>query len=211
MGYDMYTVNEMTEAEQAEYDAARQEFLAAVTRRDALPRGTADSEQAQKFVEAAAERMDKAHVSYFRLNIHGMGRCRELMAELGMLKDDVPDPTPFPDIDDAEYDAFWDWEEAQRQGEATVVTAQTERFTAWRNQREQRLSEHLGDQPGIAFHKLCSNDGWLVTPGEAMSVPGLWRKLDEGTQLGVLAQAPWFNEWVTYCARAAERGGFRVY
>ena len=38
------------------------------------------------------------------------------------------------------------------------------------------LSSGVQDRPGIAIHKLCSNDGWLVTPVECIGAISQWRK-----------------------------------
>ncbi|MDP8928638.1 MAG: hypothetical protein M3O70_08720 [Actinomycetota bacterium] len=63
-----------------------------------------------------------------------------------------------------------------------------------------------GDDTGIAWWKLCSNDGWIVTADECRdAILAYW----EG---GPSEDDPeWFREWVLWLERAIDHGGFEVW
>lgn len=111
MGYDMRW-RKVDDSEKVTVAAAREAFYAAISERGELPReeagrlnrerfetnGSLDDHSvydgrtdryraAQDKVEVASEAMDAAEQSYFRLNIWGMGRWRQVMSELGMAFD----------------------------------------------------------------------------------------------------------------------------
>jgi hypothetical protein len=82
-----------------------------------------------------------------------------------------------------------------------------------------------GAGDGIPVHKLCSNDGWLVTPGECRKAVAMWHEAckeagagDEQLGLKVLTEAldefnvgsDYWLKWIAWIERAAGHGGFVV-
>jgi hypothetical protein len=247
MGYDM----RWRKADPAEAEAVaalRAEFYAACAARDELPKsergvpdmaairagGGTDSHDcypgrtarfiaAQDQVDAAMEAMSDAEASYFRLNIHGMGRWRDLMERLGMAFEDDPHP-PFPKIEDHGTD--WDDVEAVGYPEDHAGYEWTdERLRAALGYREAVnavLAFHgKADTPGIPLHKFGSNDGWIVLPVECEAAVRTWRDFvaaegDEaavnlvGNVLGEGRMDYWLK-WIAYLAGAARHDGFEVH
>ncbi|MFC9117912.1 hypothetical protein ACFTWN_31835 [Streptomyces sp. NPDC057092] len=175
-------------------------------------------EAAQQKVDAAYEEMQTANVSYFRLNIHGMGAYRTVMHQLGMLVTEynVPD---FPELPDG-----LTWEDIDAvEGEANHGTADGLPVKAAAAAYVKELNAHLAWHPepasGIAMHKLGSNDGWLVTPAEIEAALASYRT-HSGPEVMTLLRATlgddadshsYWIEWVTYLERARVRGGFKVH
>lgn len=224
----------------------RKEFEAACAERDKLPeseRGTFDSEAAkagadwdahttwpgrseryiaaQDKVEAAMEAMRRAEKSYFRLNIWGMGRYRDLMERLGMVFEDDPHP-PFPkyadygtDADDADAAENPEYYPGHQWTDERLRNA-----LKYREAVNAVLAFHgRADTPGIPLHKFGSNDGWHVLPAECEAAVRAWQQFvkDEGEEAalnfvdnGVNGSGYWL-EWIAYLAGAARHGGFRVY
>lgn len=60
-------------------------------------------------------------------------------------------------------------------------------------------------------HKLCSNDGWLVTPAEIEAALSMLPIVDGKYGFPQQDEAPWFGSWINYLARAKSMGGFRVH
>lgn len=126
--------------------------------------------------------------SYFRLNIFGMQRYREYMADLEMihqvgyehamqLLNSCGDDDPTED----------DYEDALR----------------W-----------APEAPAICAWKLGSNDGWLVTPIECLGAIKAWESHGSPNPLaedGEAAEANYWNQWIDFLRRAAVNGGFRVF
>lgn len=231
MGYDMYMVEGPTPAEQARIDQTSTAFRAACRARDALNgnRETEKYQAAQTAVEEAAAAMEDAEVNYFRLNIWGMGRAREVMAQVGMVKDgwrgwpDVPYQGDNPVMDEATFEAMREYAEDQDlAGAAEWPAEQTKAYLDYKAEIEATLRRHDGDTPGIGINKLGSNDGWVVTPGECATAAKIWRDLTPEEQDAALDAAldegdthaevrAWFEAWVVWLERAAKRGGFQVY
>lgn len=61
---------------------------------------------------------------------------------------------------------------------------------------------------GIAGYKLCSNDGWLVTPEECRSALAAWESSEN--KVNETLDDYWFS-WLRFIEGAIEAGGFRVY
>lgn len=243
MGYDMRW-RKVDPSEKEAVSAARELFYAAVGERDQLPdgeqgtwrRGSADPDaheswegrteryiQAQDKVEAAAREMDAAENSYFRLNIFGMGRYRNLMETLGMAFEDDPHP-PFPKVED--HGTNWDDVEAVDYPEDHAGYEWTdERLRAALKYREAvnavLVFHGKADTPGIPLHKFGSNDGWIVLPVECEAAVRIWRDFvaREGEESAVNfvsnalgeGRADYWAEWVKYLAGAVRHDGFEVH
>lgn len=188
----------------------------------------------QAWMDAIHE-LDKAHASYFRLNIWGMGRARQIMWDLEMLKDGDQDPWPdAPEGLDAEkvealVELFDDedvpvrqedlqkhlagaseyWTEAY--GELTFTDGELEAFATYRKAANNVRAANDDSVPGITLYKLGSNDGWLVTPEECSSAVEIWNSTDQATRDAVLAKAVFFQDWVDFLECASQHGGFTVY
>ena len=245
MGYDMRWITR-DPAEKGIVEALQKEFEAACAERNALPkseRGTFDMEAAragadwesdeanpgrstryraaQDKVHAAMEAMGKAEKSYFRLNIWGMGRYRDLMERLGMAFEDDPHP-PFPKYEDYGTDAD-DADAAENPEYYENYTWTDERLRSALKYREAVnavLAFHgRTDTPGIPLHKLGSNDGWHVVPAECEAAVRTWQQFvrDEGEEAALnfvdnsVNGSDYWLEWIAYLDGAARHGGFRVY
>jgi hypothetical protein len=146
-----------------------------------------DAEFASHFTElqTAVERTfdEGDDPTYFRLNIHGMGKYRALMDGLGMLNytdppEDWPDRETFkiPQItvhpDYTGGQDYLDDDESSPQYAAYEAA-----YDEWRG--------FMPEGTGITLAKLCSNDGWIVTPEECESALAIWDVLDTDTKMGV--------------------------
>lgn len=58
----------------------------------------------------------------------------------------------------------------------------------------------------IPAYKLCSNDGWLVSPAECLNSIAAWERSSKQHR-----DADFFPRWVAFLEKAAKLGGFRVY
>lgn len=163
-----------------------------------------------------AGQMDVANTNYFRLNISGMHQMREDMERLGMVV--------------WEYESKA-WPEADEYGitseelEATYALSEDERL----NHPDPRLRAYLWavhdhhswrpeDLKGIAGHKLCSNDGWVVTPAECEEALAAYATARENNpDLVEQIRAEWgepdsyFDAWLGFLAKARDHGGFAVW
>lgn len=64
------------------------------------------------------------------------------------------------------------------------------------------------DQPGIALHKLTSNDPWHITPLECEAAVLAWERAEAETQREVRQE--WgerWDEWIAFLRRGIECGG----
>jgi hypothetical protein len=242
MGYDMRW-RTVDPSEKEAVAAAREVFYAVLRERDEVPdaehgrfiRGSADADahesyegrteryiKAQDKVTAASREMDAAENSYFRLNIWGMGRYRDLMETLGMAFEDDPHP-PFPKIEDCGTN--WNDVEAAEYPEDSAGYEWTdERLRAALTYRE-RVNSVLAfhgktDTPGIPLHKFGSNDGWIVLAVECEAAVRTWREFvakegDDAVANFVTntigeGRAERWAEWIKYLAGAARHDGFLV-
>jgi hypothetical protein len=179
--------------------------------------------------QTAWEEFESCNVSYYRLNIWGMGRCREAMQHYNMLAFGEPeyDYSDLPNFPEPEEE-HWDDDMEPLTHEA----------------REYRMMQHRilsagSPDPGIPIWKLCSNDGWLVTPQECLQalerapqaarayntmvseLPEPERSIvaSYGMALGMTEQPKeavpeeleWWGSWLDFLRGAALNGGFRVY
>lgn len=182
MGYDMYW-RAPREDDNAGLAEAQKAFDEAVRARNAFPHGSPQAIEAQKLVETTYTGLNSAERTYYRLNVWGMSRARELMNERGMLC------TP----GEIAYD---EWPEYVEEG-----TPERARYEA---ERDVLLAAHRGECPGIPVHKLCSNDGWLVLPGEITAA------LAANDKHAPPADVEWWPEWIDWLRDAIDRDGFEV-
>lgn len=205
MGYDMSMIGGSTDAEQEALDAARKLVDAAVEERNKHERGTPEYNAVIKEVERLFDEMYSLPSEYYRLNIFGMGRCRDIMLEREMIYlSHCPD---FPDLPHPQREDF----DSEEKYEAAC--------SEWDEKYEElcdpvrELHPEGGD--GIPSHKLGSNDGWHVTEEECAAAVAAARasELPAPTVIenGLEVAVSWWPEWVDFLDRASKRGGFRVY
>ncbi len=133
--------------------------------------------------------------TYLRRNVWAMGRVRHDMATLGMgfdhyTWDEVPSfPKTYPGEDHFDDDGDPVTDEARVYEEACEVARK------WR-------PEH----PGIAMHKLSSNDGWLVTEEECREALKAYQAAGSPELPGSFG-----DDWIPFLREAAHNGGFRVW
>ncbi|MFE9250901.1 hypothetical protein [Streptomyces sp. NPDC007088] len=173
---------------------------------------------AQQKVDAAYEAVQAADVSYFRLDIHGMGVYRTVMHQLGMLVTDYDAPD-YPELPDGvtweDVDAAKD-EPTPGAGDGLPVKAAAAVYV---KELDAHLAWHPGPASGITVHKLGSNGGWLVTPAEIEAALAAYRTHSAPQVMTLLAAAlgdeddshSYWIEWITYLERARVRGGFKVH
>lgn len=143
----------------------------------------------------AIERTGDRDRDYFRLNIWGMSEARDLMYDLDMLAEPEPEHSPWPDCPEGE----WVDEEDVQPG-----TPWAEYHAA----QEAVCAEHLNrDDPRLPIHKLCSNDGWIVTEVECRALVGM---ANDGRANG-FELPEWWEEWIDFIDHCATHGGFRVW
>jgi hypothetical protein len=115
---------------------------------------------------------------YFRTNVHGMGQIRDRMEIHGMLDTSGERPeAPGP-----EGNGWGD----RYYGLATY--------------------RHKG-MTGVPWWKLCSNDYWIVTPGECIQALRKWIASDRAH---VESGHELWNRWLGYLAIGAVAAGFDV-
>ena len=245
MGYDMHW-RKKDVAEEADVAAARAIWNEAIEARNALPKseqGTFNIEKAkagrdwdahdvydgrtaryiaaQDAVMAASADVDAAKVSYFRLNIWGMGRAHDLMAELGMTFADDPHP-PWPEPE--AYGTTHDLVEAVKYPEydsgVTLTEEQREAAGKYLAEHDRILSWHgRTDTPGIPDHKFSSNDGWIVLPAECEAALRIYtaqlKELGEDAMRNLIDnrfgnRGRW-GQWLAYMQGAITHDGFEVH
>lgn len=246
MGYDMHW-RKLGDTEETDVVAARAVWDAALAARDALPReeagqfnvakaketGDWDAHEvydgrteryrsAQDAVMAASAAQDGARVSYFRLNITGMGLWYTAMRELGMVFDG-PDHPPFPDVEEygVNHDDVERVEHPEHFTDAPPVDEETrEKALRYIAAVDEVLTWHGAEIPGIPAHKFSSNDGWIVLPAECDAALRIYTaKLNEVGQdsmhnlidnlIGPGARGRW-GQWLAYLNGAITHDGFTV-
>lgn len=158
--------------------------------------------------------------SYFRLNIFGMGRYRDLMEQIGMAFEDDPCP-PFPSAEDRgiDWDDVYAVESPEDYPDVTFTDERLRVICKFREDVQAVLSFHgKADTPGIPLHKFGSNDGWHVLPAESMAAVRIWQQFceDRGRE-GALAlvadrdgDASYWLRWVEFLTGSVSHGGFEV-
>lgn len=245
MGYDMRW-RKVDGSEQDALAAAREVRNAAIKARDELPSGekgtfnvdkgkelgdwdaheaydcrTERYRAAQDRVMEASRACDAAEQSYFRLNIWGMSRYRELMYELGMAYEDGEHPE-WPKYEaygvtqeQVEVIEYPEWAE-----DVTLTDEQREAAEKYLAEQERVLSWHgQADTPGIPLHKFGSNDGWIVLPVECQAALGIYMaKLEEVGQDAMAnlidnkaGNRGHWAQWLAYLNGAITHDGFEVH
>jgi len=141
MGYDMYLENP-SEADAEIRDSYSTEWDRIRGLRDG---GEITQEQAMELWANLPQ-----DPTYFRLNIWGMGKCREIMWDRGMLAE--PSTHEWPEYPGNEH--FNDNDEP--------ITDEGRAYT--KTVADVQADENRYGLPGV--HKFGSNDGWLVTATE---------------------------------------------
>ncbi len=154
MGYDLYWVR-------VPADLAARAELALAAAEEVSKRADADPQTR----DAAWEAYQRAQPYYFRLGNWGMGLRCDLMLEFGMVvpsavrPEDWPQPEQFGTTVEKVTTECLDAGGGMRKPTSPAVAA-------FLRARHRFLREHLAERPGIPLHKLCSNDGWVVTPAD---------------------------------------------
>lgn len=209
-----------SEAGKIDVEKARNADPQDVEMHDAYEGRTARYREAKERVTAASNAIDDANVSYFRLNIWGMQKWREIMWELGMVIDAGQYPEwPSPEDFGITYEVVEGVEYPDTDGPPLSEIDQ-EKAKNYLSARDNVLAWH-GDTSmrGIPIHKFGSNDGWIVTPEECGSA--LWiyaerlRDLGEETVYNLLdnmgVNRGYWGQWLAYLRGAADHGGFQVF
>lgn len=186
MGYDMSIIDQLSPAEEIDKEDARARFEQAVLERD-------ENGGSQEAVSEAYDAMYAADLSYFRLNIWGMGEYRTSMAKLGMAHNKGDHPR-FPDWN-PEWNEVEDYESLPE-------------YQVYEDLCKKARSASV-EYPGIPIWKFCSNDGWIVTPIECMSALKIWEA--EGCPNPDEGEPEYWLRWIDYLRRASEHGGFEVW
>lgn len=145
---------------------------------------------------------------YFRLAVWGMRECRDAMTRLGMV-DWKWSPGPWPKLEDFVLRDYpdEDAEHAPDSPSGQYLNAVV------------MMRNCVPESGLIAGYKLCTNDGWIVTPLEikgALAVLDVYR-LERADSEGLLykfvdAELPdFFDAWLAFLVRAGEVGGFSVH
>lgn len=204
MGFDLMQRGALTTDEQAICDAAETSEREARQAGREAPRGSTAAAAAER--EAATARaMRWESEGYFRLNSSTMARYRRAMAAIGMVHWEGEHP-PWPAVGDFGFD---DWpDDDDRSVEANELRSAQDRVLRW-----------TPEAVGICEWKLCSNDGWIVTPGEiagALQRYTAWcaepDEVDIDARLGALGivDLEYWDRWIRYLHRCVDRDGFEV-
>lgn len=212
MGYDMYIAG-VTKEDKQKASTLRQEARELYKGRKAFQAperaangfdwkpGTGDPNW-WDLHRLASEKSGEADslTGYFRLNIWGMQAARKAMDELGMIDWEASHTEDWPDPGDFNLE---DWPDPD--GEYPEGSPEDLFLKAAEKVRSQTNSL-------ISGYKLCSNDGWIVTPEE---IAGSLAKLEVVDGKHVVPKKTgipeWFGEWVEYLEEAQKRGGFKVW
>jgi hypothetical protein len=159
---------------------------------------------------------------YFRLNIFGMSRYCDFMAEFGMAFNDAPHPV-WPKTEDYGItdEDYWAVEEPEDyQDRLKTMTPETfAKVAEYQTAMTQVLTWHgVADTPGIPLHKFSTNDGWIVLPAECEAAVKAWQaycnKHGEATALkrvGEPERQDYWKQWIAYLSAAAKHDGFEVH
>lgn len=185
-------------------------------------------------LQAAQRAVYDAEKSYYRLNIWGMGVCRDQMEELGMVKEPLDD-LEWPDwtrsnetreaLEGASYYSTSDakttteqlaeahenegWRESY--GEVEITDDDLAAFEAYQIEQNAKLAAHDESTPGISYNKLCSNDGWHVTADECSGALKVWNGHPQDVRNAVLDKHLWWKSWLEFLENGAAGDGFEVH
>ena len=156
---------------------------------------------------------------YFRLNIWGMSRYREYMAERGMVFDAGQHPD-WPDGDEGLYELADRLRYPEYYTDKPPLTEdETRRAKEHEAANDAVLSWHGPETPGIPIHKFGSNDGWIVLPVECQAALGIYMaKLEEVGQDAMAnlidnkaGNRGHWAQWLAYLNGAITHDGFEVH
>ena len=147
----------------------------------------------QAAAQAAFDHYFASQPNYFRLNIWGMAEVRQVMARAAMSYPSQPADYPDEAADEA------------ADGDSPA--------------RARWLRSGVQERPGIAAHKLGSNDGWVVTPLECLGALGQWQTWcgahglsPDHTPRGADGQPiDYWAGWLAWLTASASVGGFEVW
>lgn len=134
---------------------------------------------------------------YFRVSASGMAALLTWMDRHGMLAtgygaSEMPAYVP--------PEAVMSAEEASRD----AVQRQYELSTGWRPARWNHSIRRFVPLPGIAYHKLCSNDWWYITAEECREALDAWERSEEPNREA-------WPDWVEYLRAAVDETGILVW
>jgi hypothetical protein len=110
-------------------------------------------------------------LGYFRLNLWGMAMYLQCMRALGMLATDYsPDEVPW----ESGRQAFLARTDVEDESDF-LCSEEGGLVLAWRPSTRDSQAGEESPQPGMAFHKFCSNDRWVVTAQECREALAAWR------------------------------------
>lgn len=140
---------------------------------------------------------------YFRLNIRGMGKMRELVD--GILCD-TPHP-PFPSEplgwDESTTEEFCEWS-----GDSPTQPHAREDFNIHHRETRAQLGFRSAHTGKVSAYKFGSNDGWVVVPDECTILAD-----EAALALGYLEEGHWRHtviEWIDFNRGCARLGGYTV-
>lgn len=187
MGYDMSMVGEIAGLRD-HLDTLRRLINEAVEKRNALPKeeqGTYDpvldkdrdwdqafSNASDRYKAAHKEVLDlmeeesRTDRTYFRLNIWGMSRYRDVMQATGMgyWSDEFPSWPTAEQFDLTQEQGWLDLDDPDDRAQVDDDTAR--RIQALHDASDAVRRAHPGEFLGIPLEKFTSNDGWHVLPHE---------------------------------------------
>lgn len=73
------------------------------------------------------------------------------------------------------------------------------------------LAGVMASRHGIEVRKLCSNDGWLVTPEECKGAVKIWDDHPQEVRDKIAEDKPYVAEFVEWIRLAGQNGGFTVH
>jgi hypothetical protein len=248
MGYDMRFLTEPT-GERERVQRAREIWDSIIAYRDALPReergrhteeefrtgrlgappanATPRYKAAQCGVMAISDLIDAEEISYFRLNIWGMGRVRDVMLRLDMCYGSGSEMSWPPwnrfANDEARQEQFEVARGHFEHGEELPDGIPDEVLSAAREHVEQVRAcrrHHPAGGDTIPLHKFGSNDGWIVTPEECKAALAAYesttedRRTEAFSAAGMTAENGWTDywaQWIAYLRSAIDHDGFAVW
>lgn len=204
MSYDMRIRGNVPAAPQHDIDQAQDAYDAANAALKARQAAGDFDKNLDAFIEAMQpvdQLFSKLYrlkePGYFCLNIGGMGRYADAMAELGMAHESTSglDWSQSPDYPEDDDDK--------------------EKMDAYQVAMDAFTSAHgsPADKPTIPLHKFSTNDGWFVTPEEIRAALDEYdtrcsEELSETTRN--LIETDYWGEFIAWLRLAAEHDGFRV-
>jgi hypothetical protein len=124
-----------------------------------------------------------------------MSTYRDAMLALDMAHNSTSSEDPWPDHDDFDDE------------------------TTYNQTRRPLLTFHAANEPDtIPIHKLCPNDGWIVTPDEIRAALAAWDARAAGASTPALDEhtrdtigGEYWSEWIAWLRLATDHDGFEVW